>query len=67
MNLSHCLSNLVSTNVGADQIVPSNENERSHILNQLNLMNINSSTLFPDLSGSAKHCNYLLNKKVKDD
>lgn len=45
--------------------VPSDK--RSQILNQLNLMNINRSTLFPDLSGSSEYCNYLLNNEVKDD
>jgi len=45
--------------------IPSNE--RPQMLEQLDLMNINKSTLFPDLSGSAEYCNYLLNKKVNDD
>jgi len=36
--------------------------ERSHVLEQLDLMNINEVTLFPDVDGSAKYCNYLLKK-----
>lgn len=39
-------------------IIPSNE--RAMILAHLNLMNINESTLFPDLGGAASYCNYLL-------
>jgi len=47
--------------------IPSNESDRSQILNYLDLMNINRSTLFPDLSGSAEYCNYLLSSEAKDD
>ena len=39
-------------------IIPNSE--RSKILRSLDLMNINESTLFPDVSGSAQHTNYLL-------
>lgn len=43
-------------------ILPSNE--RSTILNHLNLMNINESTLFPDLGGAASFSNYLLEEQL---
>lgn len=38
--------------------------ERTKALVELNLMNINKLTLFPDISGSAEHCNYLLENEV---
>ncbi len=36
------------------------DQERQNILKQLDLMNINESTLFPDLGGSSEYSNYLL-------
>ena len=43
-------------------IIPSSE--RTMILNHLNLMNINESTLFPDLGGAASYSNYLLEERL---
>lgn len=39
------------------------ETERNKILEHLDLMNINESTLFPDLNGAAAYCNYLLKRR----
>ena len=36
------------------------ENERNRILRSLDIMNINDSTLFPDLAGASSYCNYML-------
>lgn len=38
--------------------------ERNNILSELDLMNINKLTLFPDLNGSAEYCNYLLQQRA---
>jgi hypothetical protein len=43
--------------------IPSSQ--KQPILEQLNLMNINKATLFPDLNGSAEHCNYLLKQALQ--
>ncbi len=39
--------------------------EKDIVLDSLDKMNINEFTLFPDLSGSAKYANYVVNRKVK--
>lgn len=43
--------------------IPSSE--RIFILEQLDLMNINAATLFPDLIGLAHYCNYLLEEEIR--
>jgi hypothetical protein len=40
--------------------------EKDIALDSLDKMNINDFTLFPDLSGSAKYANYVVNRKAKD-
>ena len=45
--------------------IPSSERQR--VLEQLDLMNINQSTLFPDLSGSAEYSNYLLKERASSN
>lgn len=39
--------------------------EKDFVLDSLDKMNINDFTLFPDLSGSAKYANYVINRAVK--
>jgi hypothetical protein len=40
--------------------------EKDFALDSLDKMNINDFTLFPDLSGSAKYANYVVNRKAKE-
>jgi hypothetical protein len=41
--------------------------EKDFALDSLDTMNINDFTLFPDLSGSAKYANYVVNRSKKSD
>jgi FRG domain len=41
------------------------EDERTKTLYRLDQMNINQSTLFPDLSGAADYCNYLAKQRIR--
>jgi len=40
------------------------DSERLRILRELNLMNINPKTIFPDLNGAALNCNHILDLKI---
>ena len=45
-------------------LIPSSE--KDFVLDSLDKMNINDFTLFPDLTGSAKYANYIVNRNIKN-